>query len=204
MKNETLNQRIKLLEDRVKEYENSFDLIQKQFKQREKTVKELTSLNENALDTIQTLPKIDAIISKINPQSSTVSVQTSFSQLPIPKDQSLQTQSKSITKTEGSPKFGVAKTRPSSEKTEIPFSSQKNVFASNKGKETGFKLPQSTGPKAPPKQSIITKNESPINKSHDFDDDMNLLLDDKDTQSVLPTSQSTNLGVPRTGGIFLK
>jgi len=195
LKNETLNQRVHLLEDRVKEYENSFDLIQKQFRDREKTVKELTSLNQNAQNTLQTLPKIDDILSKLTPPITAVSVQTSLSQLPIPKDISLHSQTHSENKIEDLSRGSASKTKPFPEKLENPFSAQKNVFNLNKGKAaSGTKPPQSSELKVTSKPDFITRNDIKIDKSFDFEDDLNLLMSDKNLSGSKPTSQSMSLG----------
>ena len=191
LKNETLNQKIEFLEQKSQEYEASFDLIQRRTKDRAQAFEKLTSLSENAKSTLESLPKVEDLISKIQPIQpvpSTTNMQTSTSQLILPKDQGLQVAFEPKSSTEPLQKSGTKPVNPFH--VNKPTTPQKSVEFHVK-ETKAFDLPL----QQPKSSSKVVK------KSHDFDDDLNLLLENESPVVKVNQPQlSAKLGGKRIEG----
>ncbi len=171
LKNETLVEHTNSLEQKLKEYENSFDIIQKQFSEKEKSIKELTSLNESAQNTLRTIPRVEDIISKIQPQVSEAEVQTSAIDLPL-----------QITSIKQNVETLPASLVEISSAGYSPFIEKPTIWT--KEKETKLKQSQILEVESPIKQSAeIQKKSQPKFVAakadfQDFEDDLNLLAED--------------------------
>lgn len=193
---ESFQQKAELFERKASEYEESFDLIQRQIKERTETVQRLTSIHDNTQTALQSLPKVEDLLQKLQPECQSVAVQTTQVQVsvssPFPKGTSpaldltnspfvLQPQSV-VTKEESPAKPDVFKPKagPLSIEKKVEAEKPKETSSSQKGKALVFGLEQEV--KTPQKSEEQPKTAKPVKEepkqtrvSQDLDD-LSLLL----------------------------